>query len=469
MAKQFLETEQKALEINLNPAVYGTFAEIGAGQEVARYFFQAGGSSGTIAKTMSAYDKTYSDDIYGVEESGRYVCESRIYKMLDHEYELMEERLRQERPDTCFFAYANSVAAINYQRTILGHGWMGLRFQTASGTSPNDMVLHVRMRDNDNRLQQDAVGILGVNMIYACYYYREDIGKFLSSLMDGLYGRISIDMIRLDGADFAHIDHRILSLKMVQAGLTDVAMFGPSGRNLQASEFLYKKSVLVVRSRFRPATTINWEMFSAGLRQFRKELGLQENQSMTLAEITLDDLLSEGDIDEQDYLDRVAVLEELGQVVVISNCQQHQKLINYLLDYKIAHVGFVMSIWHLKDIIHEKYEQHKDDKLLSSFGELFSGKVRIYAYPAFDDETGMLVQAYNLPVPDGVQNLYQHLLQNRHIVDMEEYTPEILKVYSREALRALRNNEPGWETLVPPGIARFIRDNRLFGYMPPVQ
>lgn len=464
MANTFLETEQKALEINLNNSIYGTFAEIGAGQEVARYFFQAGGSSGTIAKTMSAYDKTYSDAIYGVEESGRYVCEARIYKMLDHEYGLMENRLRQERPITSFFAFANTVSALNYTRTIKGNGWMGLRFQLNHDTAPNDLVLHVRMLDNDNHLQQDAIGILGVNMVYAAFYYKDDLDKFLSSLMDDLEGRIFIDMVRLEGPDFQHIDHRILCMRMVKLGLTDVAMFGPDGRSLQAAEFLYKKSVLIVRSRFRPVTIINWEMFQSGIKQFSEDLGVVDHSVFLLLEITIDDLMSGGDINEQDYLERIELLTAMNKVVVISNCKQHQKFINYLLDYRIKDVGFVMSIWHLKDIIHEKYENHKDSRLLASFGAMFSKEVRIYAYPAIDEDNGELVNTRSIDIPKDIKYLYQHLLENNHITDMKEYSPEILQNYSKEVLRSLRTNEAGWENLVPPGIAEIIKKKQLFGY-----
>jgi hypothetical protein len=464
MANGKLETEQKALEINLNNGIYGTFAEIGAGQEVARYFFQAGGSSGTIAKTMSAYDKTYSDAIYGVEESGRYVCENRIYKMLDHEYVLMEDRLRSERKQTNFFAFANTIAAINYQKTIKGNGWMGLRFQLDPLLPPNDFVLHVRMLDNDNHLQQDAIGILGVNMIFASFYHKDNISAFLQSLMDDLKGRIFIDMIRLEGPHFRSVDHRLLCLEMVRLGLTDVAMFGPDGRSVQATEFLYKKSVLIVRSRFRPVTIINWEMFHSGAKQFAENLDIPDDNVFVLPEITLEDLQSEGAIDTNDYLERITLLNEMGHVVVISNCNQHQKLINYLLDYKIKDIGFVMSIWHLKDIIHEKYDNHKESRLLASFGAMFSRQVKIYAYPAIDEKSGQLITTKNMEIPSALYFLYQFLLTNGYIMDIESFSPQILQYYSKEVLRSLRKNEPGWQELVPPGMADVIQLKKLFGF-----
>jgi len=271
MKRQLLETEQKALEINLDAKIYGAFAEIGAGQEVARYFFQVGAAAGTIAKTVSAYDKVVSDKIYGIEDTGRYVCESRVYKMLDHEYNLMLERLDTERPDTCFFAFADTVAAINFTKTIKGDGWLGIRFQLDPQGEPNDLVIHARMLDNDNKLQQQAIGILGVNLIYACYRYKDDPEELLDSLLDGLRGRVSVDMIRLTGPDFEEVDNRWLSLMLVKHKLTEVAMFNAEGKNIHPSEFLYKKHVMIVRGSFRPATLVNMDMIKSGFHQFRTD------------------------------------------------------------------------------------------------------------------------------------------------------------------------------------------------------
>ena len=267
--RQKLETEQKALEINLDDSVYGTFAEIGAGQEVARYFFQVGAAAGTIAKTMSAYDKIYSDHIYGTEPTGRYVCQSRLYKMLDHEYDLISTRLTHERPGTNFFVFADTVAAINYSRTIKGDGWLGLRFQLKPDQEPNELILHVRMLDNDNQLQQQAIGVLGVNLIYACFNYYEQPEEMLQSLLDGLEGRIKIDMVRLTGPEFDHIDNRLICLWLVRHGLTEVAIFNPDGQSIHASEFLYKKDVLVVRGSYRPPTLVNLDMIKTSNQQFR--------------------------------------------------------------------------------------------------------------------------------------------------------------------------------------------------------
>lgn len=462
--RQLLDTDQKALEINLDEVIYGTFAEIGAGQEVARYFFKVGAAAGTIAKTMSAYDKIYSDKIYGPEPSGRYVCESRLYKMLDHEYELVQTRLENERPDTNFFVFADTISAINYQRTIKGDGWLGIRFQLHPDGEPNDLVLHVRMLDNDNQLQQQAIGILGVNLIYACFRYNEQPEVMLQSLMDSLHGRVKIDMIRLNGPDFEHVDNRLLSLWLVKHGLSEVAMFGEDGRNVHASEFLYRKNVLVVRGSFRPATLVNQDMIKSSLQQFRNEQDVDSRKVHLLTEITLDNLRANGEVDEQDFLDRAELLNAIGQTVVISDCEEYQKLAAYLSDYKIQQFGIVLGVRILLELLNDKYYQNMDGRLLAVFGELFSKNLRIYVYPAMQEGSAELMTARNMPVPEGLKFLYQHLLDNRHIVDIEKYKPEILHIFSPRVLQMIQSGEAEWESMVPSKVVNLIKEKCLFGY-----
>ncbi len=462
--RQLLETEQKALEINLDESVYGTFAEIGAGQEVARHFFQVGAAAGTIAKTMSAYDKVYSDKIYGDEPSGRYVCESRLYKMLDHEYDLMQTRLQNDRLDTNFFVFADTVAAINYQKTIPGDGWLGLRFQLQPNGGPNELVLHVRMLDNDNQLQQQAIGVLGVNMIYGCYRYQDNPEILLESLIDNLRGRVKIDMVRLTGSDFEHLDNRWLSLMLVKHKLTDVAMFGPDGRNLHASEFLYRKNVLVVRGSFRPATLVNQDMLQASWKQFRNEPEVDPRKSFMLTEITMDNLCLEGHLDEKDFLDRAELLCALGQTVIISDCEQYQKLIDYLADFKVARIGIVLGARPLLDVITDKYNQNQDGRLLTAFGELFTRNVKVYVYPLMQEGSAELMNAQNLPVPQGIKFLYQHLLNSKQIVDVEGYHREHLHIFSKRVLEMLQTDEKGWEKMVPGIVAQLIKEKHLFGF-----
>jgi hypothetical protein len=465
MTRRVLETEQKALEINLDEKVYGAFAEIGAGQEVARYFFQVGAAAGTIAKTMSAYDKVVSDEIYGPEEKGRYVCESRLYKMLAHEYDLLEERLRETRPQHTFFAFADTVTAINYAKTIKGDGWLGLRFQLRPGEAANDVVLHVRMLDNDNRLQQQAIGILGVNLIYACYRFQKDPETLLRSLMDNLRGRVMIDMVRIGGPDFPQIDNRLVCLWMVKNELSNVAIFGADGNSLHAGEFLYKKSILIARGSYRPPTLVQQDMIRHAFEQFRNEPDVDADKTYFLAEITLDNLRADGDLNERDFLDRAELLCALKQTVILSNCVQHKKLIAYFSDYRVQRIGLAMGARKLKSIVWETF-QNNPDNLLGAFGETFLRNVRFYIYPARQEGNPELITAKTIEIPQPMRFLYEHLQENKNIVDMENFNPYILHIYHGKVLRMIQQGEDGWEKKVPERVARLIREKRLFGYKP---
>ena len=463
MSRRILETEQKALEVNLDEHIYGAFAEIGAGQEVARYFFQVGAAAGTIAKTMSAYDKTVSDDIYGPEEKGRYVCESRLYKMLTHEYALLQERLRDERPKQNFFAFADTVSAINFQKTTKGNGWLGLRFQLHPEASPNDVVLHVRLLDNDNRLQQQAIGILGVNLIYGCFRHHHHPEVLLQSLLDNLRDRVAIDMVRLTGPDFARVDNRLVSLWTVKNSLTDVVIFGPDGTPLHASEFLYKKSILIARGSYRPPTLVQQDMVRCAYAQFCAEPEVDPDKTFFLTEITLDNLRADGELNERDFRDRMDILGALGQTVILSNCLQHKQLIAYFRDYKVPRIGLAMGARKLQNIIRETYQQNPDN-LLSAFGELFLRHVRFYVYPAREEGSGALLTAQSIDIPPAIHFLYQHLLDHGNIVDVEGFDPTILHIFHKEVLGMIQHGESGWEERVPEKVARLIREKHLFGY-----
>ncbi|MBK6933065.1 MAG: TonB-dependent receptor [Saprospirales bacterium] len=464
MTHRTLETEQKALEINLDPAIYGAFAEIGAGQEVARHFFQVGAAAGTIAKTMSAYDKTVSDEIYGPEPKGRYVCESRLYKMLDHEYGLLEERLRPIRPDQNFFAFADTVSAINFQKTNKGSGWLGLRFQLRPHTPPNDVVLHVRLLDHDNRLQQQATGILGVNLIYACFRYHKDPETLVRSLLDNLHGRVAIDLVRLQGPGFAGVDNRLVCLWAVRHDLTEVMIFGPDGIPLHAGELLYKKSILIARGSYRPPTLVQQDMIRCAYAQFIAEPDVDPAQAFFLTEITLDNLQAGGALSEKDFLDRADILGALGQTVILSNCVQHKKLIAYFRDYRVPRIGLAMGARKLQNIVRETYE-HNPDNLLGAFGELFLRHVRFYVYPARSAD-GELLTAHTIEVPADIRFLYQHLLDHKNIVDVSGYNPNILHIYHKEVLQQIQSSQPGWEEKVPPNVAHLIKEKRLFASEP---
>ncbi len=464
MQHEFLEAEQKALEINLDNSLYGTFAEIGAGQEVARYFFQAGAAAGTIAKTMSAYDKTYSDEIYGTEPSGRYVCESRLYKMLDHEFSLLVARLGKTRLNTNFFAFADTVSATNFAKTIPGDGWLGVRFQKSPDSPPNDLVIHVKMLDNDNRLQQQAVGILGVNLLYACFFLSDDMDVMLQSLNDGLQNRVMIDMIRLNGPSFKDVDNRALSFKLVKLGLSDVAMFDANGTNIHPSEFLYKKNVLLVRGAFRPITYASYDIIRSSHEQFLEDEGLKDDEVKLMTEITLDILGDKGEPDENDFLERATALNHVGMIVCITNCGNQQKLIQYMEEFKVPKIGLALTAGYMARYIDETIEKFRGGKLLEGLSGMFPGNVRLYVYPSRLPGSKELMNARGIKIDPDMKYLYEHLLATKQIVDIEHYTEADLKISARKVLKMIQNDDHRWEKYVPEKIISLIKEKSLFGY-----
>ena len=356
MKELILSPKQKALKINLDPTIYGSMVEIGAGQEVARNFFRAGSASGTIAKTMSAYDKDFSDAIYGKEEQGRYVCKSRLLNMLSHEYGLLEERLNKtDFPKRRYFAFADTVTTINYQKTNKGHGWVGVRFQREVNSKPNDIILHVNLHDQDAKLQQATIGVLGTNLLHACFYSSEP-KEILKNLYDNLSrANIDIDMVNFYGPNFNDIDNRLLSLTLVKEGMTNSVIFTPDGLNHQPYDILYKKNILTLRGSFRPVTKVNIDMLENGLEKFKSDPKVKEDNIQLLFEITLSNLKSEGEVDEQDFLDRVDILCSLGYTVMISNFRKYYKVIEYLSQFSSARMGLIIGVDNLIEMFEEKY------------------------------------------------------------------------------------------------------------------
>lgn len=463
-----LSASQKALRVNLNQEIYGTFAEIGAGQEVVRHFFRAGGASGTIAKAMSAYDKDFSDAIYGKEEKGRYVCKPRLVNMLNHEYRLMEERLkRSEHSAKKFFSFADTVATINYQKTIQGHGWMGLKFQTAPDKAPNMVILHMRLHEMDALAQQATVGLLGVNLLYGCYFFYTKPKELILSLYDNLNrDQVEIDMVEMSGPDFDHVDNRLLSLHLVKNGMTDAVIFSPDGKNIQAADILYKKNILALRGSFRPVTKVNIDMIMKGFKLFEKEYKVDHNNVQVLFEITLNNLRAEGDIDEQDFLDRAEILCSLGQTVLISNYSKYFKLVEFFSKHTSRRMGIIVGTNMIMELFNEKYYRDLNGGILEAFGILFSRDLKIYVYPFKDAKTGKLLTTKNCPVHPRLKPLYDYLIYNKRLVDIADYNPDVLDIYSKDALDMIQHGYGGWEELVPTYVDTIIKDNRLFGYSP---
>ncbi len=462
-------TKQKALAINLDSQIYGSFAEIGAGQDVAANFFKAGASSGTIAKTMSAYDMIFSDAIYGAQQGRRYVSEPRLISMLDREYGLLIERLAAQRGDTTtFFAFSDTVSALNYHKTNEGHGWMGVRFQLKPNGEFNDVVLHVKLLDNDNNLQQQAVGILGVNLIYACFYYHETPPVFLLSLMDDLSkDRIQIDMIRFEGPDFVKVDNRLMSLHLVKYGFSDVAVFGPDGKNQQPSEVLYKKHIVVIRGRFRPIINVHLDMLNTGVKQFIQEPDVDKANVTVVTELTLQalkerDADENAEIDEKDFLDRVDILCSLGQTVLISNFHEYYKLVAYLSKITKLKLGVVLGYPNLEYIFSEDHYKDLPGGILESFATLFSRKVKLFIYPTLRDDVIWNCLKFN--PPSHLIDLYRYLIANNKIEDIRHYNENNLHVQTDKVLQLIKQGVAGWEEYVPAEVATMIKDRCLFGY-----
>ena len=464
MERVVLTSHQKALRINLDTNIYGTFAEIGAGQEVVRHFFRAGGASGTIAKTMSAYDKDVSDAIYGKEPHGRYVCESRLRRMIEHEYDLLEQRLeRNNYADRKYFSFADTVATINFSKTIQGHGWMGIRFQSTPDKGPNDIVIHIRLHDQDAPLQQETIGIVGANLLYGSFFYYNNPRELLKSLYDNLSrDRLEIDMIQFTGPDYDELDNRLMSLQLVKYGMTDAVIFSPDGRNLQAADLLYKKNILAIRGSFRPVTKVNIDMIKNGFDKFITENKVEEERVQVLFEITLSNLLAGGDLDERDFIDRADILCSLGQTVLISNYKEYYKLINYFSQHTRRRMGLIMGVNSLIEVFNEKYYRDLNGGVLEAFGILFTRDLKIYLYPASEDD--VFYNSKNVRIHPRLKPIYDYLLFNKRIVDLENYKPEVLNVHSVDVLKKIKNGKSGWENDVPTYVDVIIKENGLFGY-----
>ena len=490
---QTLTTNRKALTINLDEPKYGTFAEIGAGQEVARHFFQAGGAAGTVAKSLSAYDMKFSDAFYG--KSLRYVSKERLELMLGREYDLLVQRLDAQRGDrSTFFVFADTVAARSYKGTNECHGWMGVRFQTEPKGPTSEVVLHVRMLDKENLLQQQALGVIGVNLLYATFYLSQDEDGFVRSLLDFLgQDRIEVDMINFSGSNYANVDNRIMSLKLVENELTNAVMFNPNGEVNQPSEILYKKAIIVERGSFRPVTLVNEDMLRCALTQFTAEPGLNSADIVVLMEITMHNLLSGGNIDHKDFLARIDALAATGSNVIISNYQEFYRLIGYFRRYTKEMIGVVMGINNLLEVFNEKYYENLDGGILESFGRLFRNSVKLYIYPmsvlAYDRycsqnplETptsglgksehplamDVWINAINLQVEMHLRNLYAHILESGNLVPIRGSNPAVMDIFSRDVLARIQRGESGWETMVPEKAAEVIKARGLFGYKPVV-
>lgn len=463
MAEESGSTRPKALKINLDGRKFGTFAEIGAGQEVARWFFHAGKAAGTIAKTISAYDMAISDGLYGPTQ--RYVSRQRLEAMLENEFKSLVERLDQTRGEhTAFFVFADTSATQTHSHRPAGHSWLGVRFQTEPRGEPSEIILHVEMLDPVTVEQQEALGLAGVNLIYGAFYYADDPTHLIASLMDDLSRRrIEVDMIKFSGPAFAKVDNRLMSLQLVEQGLTDAAMFTADGEVVEPAEVLYNKPVMIERGSFRPVTNVTLEMLDRAVRQLQQDCPPAQDL-VAIMEMTLNNLMSEQAIDHQDFLARVDILGALGKIVMISNYTRFDKVTSYLRHYTQNWIGMAMGVPTLREVFEEKYYTEMEGGILEGLGRLFQGRVKLFIYPTRETDAGELTTSDRLDVKPELSHLYRHLVENGYIASIREFDPGELHVTPGAVLAGIQSGDPSWEKLVPPQAAAVIKQKGLFGY-----
>jgi hypothetical protein len=462
--KEELDYTRKALFINLDDSIYGSFAEIGGGQEVARCFFQSGGASGTVAQTISAYDMVFSDTLYGKTSAGRYVSEARLIQMLDKEYSDLISVLGKKRgEDTRFFSFANTVATINFKKDNEAHGWIGVKFQLNPGQKPNEVILHVRLLENDSLLQQKTLGILGVNLIYACFYNYQFPNSFLQSLVQDISdNRIEIDMIRMKGPDLDYVDNRLLAVQLVKNNMTDVITFDRYGNVKQPSDLLYKKNIMVLRGSFRPITYVGFDMLKAGFSLFKKDVGFDKENTLVLCEMTLNNLLEKGKFDERDFLDRVDILCGMGQSVMVSNFREFYKLSEWFCRFKLQNIRMIIGALTFKNVVDKKFYKDLKGGILEALGKLFINNLKIYIYPAIENDNILTIKS--IAVDKDIKYLYKHLVDNNYLLDIKDVRKEVLPYFSHIALKKIKENDKTWEEIVPKYVSAFIKTKNLFGY-----
>ena len=457
-----ISTQQKALEINLDESKYGTFVEIGAGQEVAREFFSAGAAAGTVAKTMSAYDMTVSDQIYG--KAAAYVSRERLEQMLPREFQLLTERLSSTKPKTTqFFSYAATVTARSFKQKNECHGWIGIQLQLYPEAPPSEIILHVRMLDEDNQSQAEALGILGVNLIYGAFYYKSKPKRIIESLLDNIDSdRLEIDLIHLTGPYFHEVNNRLMNLHLVRSWCCRAVMFDHHGASIVPSSALRKKDILVMRGAFNPPTKVHVDMSKAGLSQFERSGELAGSGILNVAEITMSELAADGEQDDASFLARVDLLVSLGYHVLISDYLRFFRLRSWIRNYTKSRLGIIVSVHDLVKIFDQSFYEGLEGGILVALGQLFSDDTKVFVYPAHVE--GRLVTLETVEVPEDVRHLLQHLVANGSIIESDEFDESHLHLSSADLLKAIQQGHSGWEAGVPSIVAEAIVEKKLFGF-----
>lgn len=450
---------EKALAINLDPRIYGVFAEIGAGQETANWFFRVSGSAGTVAKSISAYDMTMSDALYG--KTQRYVSSERLNAMLAYEYDLLEQRLGPKRGEaSTFFAFCNTVRARGYKDSGECHGWLGIRLQLKPQAEPCEIVIHIRLLDEANSDQMDALGKVGVNLIYAAFYHRDHLQHFVDSLADGLSPEsVEIDMLRFSGQGFRYVDNRLCALQLVQSELTDAAMFNADGEVVQAADALYKRPILLLRGSFNPVLKLHLDMINQARKVFFREIEAgQAERAIELCEISTKNLLrDDGGVDHENFIDRADVLQALGKTVLISRSAEFHRIATFLSRYTAEPLAIILSIGLLNELFKEKWSMDLAGGILESFGRLFKHRVQLYVYPWHNTHSMELVTAENFKAPPAWGHFYRHLLENKRVLPVGVGDPGLLANTGRKVMRMIDSGDENWKQWVPEEAHETVR------------
>jgi hypothetical protein len=430
-------THQKALSINLDDKIYGTIAEIGAGQEVAGWFFRVGAAAGSVAKAISAYDMQVSDEIYG--QSERYVSRGRLESMLDKEYTLLTQRLGKKRDnDTRFFAFCDTVAARNFAGTNECQGWVGLRFCAEGGGEPNTIILHINMLDDTNVAQQEAVGVLGVNLIYSAFFASGEPEKALSALADNLgSGRVEVDLVDAYGPAFTEIDAASIGIIMVQKRLADAVLYGSDGRLHPPTEFFRKRPAIIKRTSSRYASADAAAELQSAQKMLADELSGPGKPPVTVAEFSVNSVHASGGSNADENLRHVQKLLDQHEWVLLTRLRQSYKLCSYLRRYSQQPLRFVMGVSTFAMLLSEKFYLNSDCGLLEATGKLFSHDVKMYVRPmqvadfrshlksvnldpdqieiADNSDTASVL---NIAFPGALRHLHQYLMESGFAVNL---------------------------------------------------
>jgi hypothetical protein len=459
-----LSTKEKSVHINIDSQYYGTIAEIGGGQETARHLFQAGGASNTVAKSISAYDKLFSDHFYNHGAPARYVAEDRLREMVNYEYDELIKILEHKNHQK-FFAFANTVEILNFNKTNLGNGWLGIAVEGTDRHHPNLFFIHVKLHENDTLLQQYSLGTLGINLIYGGLFEWEDPRNILLSLLDNLdTSRVEVDYAYVEGPDMAWVDNRLLNLMLVSNNMTPAIMFDNKGHIQQPGDMLYRKNVLLMRGYFRPINNLGIEFIEDSLAIFKKDEDYTPENTIAFCEISLNYLMQGEQLDEKDFLHRVDLLNLMGQSVMISRFKRYFELVQYFRQYRLIKLRMVVGLPTFEKIFDSSYYTDLRGGLLEALGAMFQDNVKVYLYPAIDNNTGEVVFPKNEYFKGKNSLLWQYLNATGNILLLTSLSTNNLHITSEFIAKLIESGDESLKYYLPEKVYNHIKEHKLFGF-----